>query len=85
MSLTCNKNKSGSNIDRSEKPQVRFPESENFLSILTLKFLPDKCDPNHEITFPKIQCIRFFKKYFMIIVSKAFCKSVNIKGTLMQI
>ena len=31
--------------------QVRFPGSENFLSTLTLKILPDKYDSNHENTF----------------------------------
>ena len=51
MSLTYNKNKSGPNIDPWGTPQVRFPGSENFLSILTLKVFPDKYDSNHEITF----------------------------------
>ena len=49
--LHYNKNKSASNIDPWGTPQVRFPGSENFLSILTLKVLPDKYDSNHEITF----------------------------------
>ena len=31
--------------------QVRFPGSENFLSTLTLKILPDKYNSNHENTF----------------------------------
>ena len=48
MSLTYSKIKSGPNIDPWEMPQVRFPESENFLSILTLKVFPDKYDSNHE-------------------------------------
>ena len=51
MLLAYNKNKSGPNIDPWGMPQVRFPGSENFLSILTLKVLPDKYDSNHEITF----------------------------------
>ena len=51
MSLAYNKNKSGPNIDPWGMPQVRFPGSENLLSILTLKVLPDKYDSNHEITF----------------------------------
>ena len=51
MPLRYNKNKSGPNIDPSGTPQVRFPGSENCLSILTLKVFPDKYDSNHEITF----------------------------------
>ena len=55
MSLTYNKNKSGPNIDPWGTPQERFPRSKNFLSVLTLKVLPDKYDSNHEIVF--------FRKY----------------------
>ena len=51
MSFTYNESKSGPNIDSWGTPQVRFPGSENFLSILTLKVLPDKYDSNHENTF----------------------------------
>ena len=51
MSFTYNKNKSGPNIDPWGTPQVRFHGSENFLSILTLKALPDRYDSNREITF----------------------------------
>ena len=51
MSLTYHKNKSEPNIDHWGTLQVRFPGSENFLPILTLKVLPEKCDANHEITF----------------------------------
>ena len=51
MSFTYNKNKSGSNRDPWEMPQVRYPGSENLLLILTLKLLPDKYDSNHESTF----------------------------------
>ena len=46
-----NKNKSGPNIDPWGTPQVRFPASENFLSILTLKVPSDKYNSNYEITF----------------------------------
>ena len=51
MLFTYNKNKNGPNIDPWGTPQVRFPGSKNFLSISTLKILPDKYDSNHEITF----------------------------------
>ena len=51
MSLTYNKNKSEPIIDPWKTMQVRFPVFENFLSILTLKVLPDKYDSKHEITF----------------------------------
>ena len=40
----------GPHVDPWGTPQVRFPESEIFLSILTLKVLPDKYDSNHKIT-----------------------------------
>ena len=53
MSLTYNKNKSAPNIDPWGTPQVRFPGSENFLSILTLKVLPDKYNSNYEVSFSK--------------------------------
>ena len=51
MSFTYNKNKSGPDIGPWGTPQVRFPGSKNFLSILILKVLPDKWDSNHEIIF----------------------------------
>ena len=61
-------------------PQVRFPGSETFLSILTLKVLPDKYDSNHENTFfQRSNASISFKMYFMIYCVKAFCKSINIK------
>ena len=64
MSLTYNKNKSGPNKDPWGTPQVRFPGSENFLSILTLKVLPDKYDSNH-ITFSENPMHpNFFKEVF---------------------
>ena len=73
MSLTYNKNKSGPDKDPWGTPQVRFPGSENFLSILTLKVLPDKYDSNYEITFfRKSNASHFFKKYFMIYCVKSF-------------
>ena len=40
MTFTYDKSKSRANIDPSGTPQVRFPGSENFLPILTLKVLP---------------------------------------------
>ena len=70
MSLTYNKNKSGTDIDPWGTPQVRFPGSENCLSILTLKVLPDKYDSDHVITFSEnpmdpiflMGCIGFLEK-----------------------
>ena len=64
MSLTYNKNKSGPNINLWGTPQVKFPWSENFLSILTLQVLSDEYDSNHKITFsenPKhrIVCVNY--------------------------
>ena len=53
MLFTYNKNKSGANIDPWGTLLVRFPGSENFLSILTLKILPDKYDSNHQTVFSK--------------------------------
>ena len=80
MSLTYNKNKSGPNIDPWGTLQVRFPGSQNFLSILTLKVLPDKYDSNHEITLSKNPMHPIFlSSISRSIVSKAFCKSINIK------
>ena len=80
MSLTYNKNKSGANIDPWGTPQVRFIGSENFLSILTLKVLPHKYDSNHEITFSENPMHPIFlRSISWSIVSKAFCKSINIK------
>ena len=42
-------------MDQNKDPwgtlQVRFPGSENFVLVLTLKVLPGKYDSNHEITF----------------------------------
>ena len=73
MSLKYNKNKSGPNIDPWGMPQVRFPGSQNFLSILTLKVLPDKYDSNHENTFfQKSNASISFKKYFTIYCVKSF-------------
>ena len=66
MSLTYNKNKSGPNINPLGMPQVGFPGSKNFLSILTSTLLPDKYFSNHEITFFKnpmhamIYCVKSF-------------------------
>ena len=75
-----NKNKSGPNIDPWGMLQVRFPGSQNFLSILTLKVLPDKYDSNHEITFSENPMHPIFlRSISWSIVSKAFCKSINIK------
>ena len=50
MSFTYSKSKMGPHVDPWGTPQVRFPGSEIFLSILTLKVLPDKYDSNHKIT-----------------------------------
>ena len=45
---------------------VRFPGSENFLSILTLKALPNKYDSNYEITFSENPMHPIFLKSIII-------------------
>ena len=60
--------------------QVRFPGSENFLSMLTLKVLPDKYDSNHEIIFfENLLHPILLRGISWSTVWKAFCKSINIK------
>ena len=84
MSLTYNKNKSGPNIDPWRKPQVRFPESENFLSILTLTVLPDKYDSNHEIR--KSSTSHFFKEVFHdLLCKKLFASQLILNPCISQI
>ena len=52
----------------------------DFLSILTLKVLPDKYDSNHEITFSENPMHPIFlRSISWSIVPKAFFKSVIIK------
>ena len=80
MSFTYNKNKSRPNIDPWGTPQVTFPGSENFLSMLILKVLPDKYDSSHEITFSKNPMHPIFSRSILwSIVSKAFCKWIKNK------
>ena len=80
MSLTYNKNKSGPNMDLWGTLQARFSVSENFLSIFTLKFLPDIYDPNHETAISETPMHPIFlRSISRSIVSKAFGKSVHIK------
>ena len=83
MSFEYNKNKSRPNIDSWGTPQVRFPRSENFLSILTLKLFPDKYASNHEINLSENpNASHFLRSISWSIVSKAFCKLININPFL---
>ena len=89
-----NRNESGPNIDPWEMPQVRFPGSENCLTILTLQVLPDKYDSHHEFTFHQNPMHPIFNTYFTIYCVPCtshiqnlclFCQSVMLNKTSYKI
>ena len=80
MSLTYSKNRNGPNIDPWGTLQVRFPRSENFFININFKdsswwirFRP------WNYFFRKSNASHFLRSISWSIVSKAFCKSINIK------
>ena len=67
-------------------PQVRFPGSENFSSILTLKVLPDKYDSNHQITFSENPMYPFFSGVFHdLLCQKLFVSQLILNPCTFQI